>query len=72
MTPIITIILTGKLCEPTGPHVSLCSQKPWRRYPSGIKVSKKELEDINLRRDPFNGEWNYTISQRGQKWVSIP
>jgi hypothetical protein len=31
MIPMITIILTGKLCEPTGPHVSLCSQKPWRR-----------------------------------------
>ena len=41
-------------------------------YPSGIKVSKKEMEEINLRRDPFHGEWNYTISPRSQKWVSIP
>jgi Rhodopirellula transposase DDE domain len=41
-------------------------------YPSGIKVSKKEMEEINLRRDAFHGEWNYTISLRGQKWVSIP
>jgi hypothetical protein len=40
-------------------------------YPSGIKVSKKEMEEINLRRDAFHGEWNYTISPRSQKWVSI-
>jgi hypothetical protein len=41
-------------------------------YPSGIKVSKNEMEEINLRRDAFHGEWNYTISPRSQKWVSIP
>ena len=41
-------------------------------YPSGIKVSKKEMEEINLRRDAFHGEWNYTISPRSQKWLSIP
>jgi hypothetical protein len=41
-------------------------------YPSGIKVSKKEMEEMNLRRDPFHGEWNYTISPRSQRWVSIP
>jgi transposase len=36
-------------------------------YPTGIKVSKKEMEGINLRRDSFHGEWNYTISPRPQK-----
>lgn len=30
-------------------------------YPPGLKVSKKAMEDINLRRGPFHGEWNYTI-----------
>jgi DNA-binding phage protein len=30
-------------------------------YPAGLKVSKKAMEEINLRRDPFHGEWNYTI-----------
>ena len=33
-------------------------------YPKGIKVSKKEMEGINLRRDAFHGEWNYTVSPR--------
>jgi transposase len=36
-------------------------------YPSGIKVSKKEMGEINLRRDAFHGEWNYTISPRTRK-----
>lgn len=36
-------------------------------YPSGIKASKKEMEEINLRRDPFHWEWSYTISRRSQK-----
>ncbi len=36
-------------------------------YPSGIKVSKKEMREIDLRRDDFHGEWNYTISPRTRK-----
>ena len=34
------------------------------RYPSGIKVSKQELEQVALRRDRFHGEWNYSILPR--------
>ena len=30
-------------------------------YPSGIKVSKGDMERVRLRRDKFHGEWNYTI-----------
>lgn len=33
-------------------------------YPVGRKVSKKEVAEINLHRDSFHGEWNYTISPR--------
>jgi transposase len=32
-----------------------------RKYPTGIKISKKELERINIKKDKFHGEWNYTI-----------
>lgn len=31
-------------------------------YPTGIKVSKSEMDSINLTRDKFHGEWNYTIA----------
>jgi len=33
-------------------------------YPAGTKVSDKELATINLQRDDFHGDWNYTIRPR--------
>ena len=30
-------------------------------YAPGAKVSKKQIEEINIRPDSFHGEWNYTI-----------
>lgn len=30
-------------------------------YAAGIKISDRELALVNLRRDPFHGEWNYEI-----------
>ena len=37
-----------------------------RRYPIGRKISDKEWETINLLRDDFHGDWNYTIKPRPQ------
>ena len=37
------------------------SQLDTRKYPKGVKVSKKEFASIRLRPDTFHGEWNYTI-----------
>jgi transposase len=33
-------------------------------YPGGIKVSKADLESVQLRPDSFHGDWNYTILPR--------
>ena len=33
-----------------------------RTYKRGVKVSKKELEALNLKPHEFHGEWNYTIT----------
>ena len=30
-------------------------------YPKGIVVSDQEMAEINILRDDFHGEWNYTI-----------
>lgn len=30
-------------------------------YPTGVKVSNAELKAVPITRDPFHGEWNYTI-----------
>ncbi len=33
-------------------------------YATGIKVTKKEMEQLQLLRDNFHGEWNYTLLPR--------
>jgi hypothetical protein len=33
-------------------------------YPTGVQVSDGELAAVQLTRDPFHGEWNYTIKPR--------
>jgi hypothetical protein len=33
-------------------------------YPAGIKVSDKEISELNLRRDKFHGDWNYSLQPR--------
>lgn len=35
--------------------------KDTQSYPTGIKVSDDEMAALHLIRDPFHGEWNYTI-----------
>jgi transposase len=36
-------------------------------YPLGIVVTDDELAQVNLKRNDFHGEWNYTISPRTQQ-----
>jgi len=33
-------------------------------YPVGIKVSDEDMAALNIIRDTFLGEWNYTIKPR--------
>jgi hypothetical protein len=35
-------------------------------YEKGIKVTKAEMATLNLHRDTFHPEWNYTIEPRSQ------
>ena len=30
-------------------------------YPKGLKISDEQLSKINLVKNDFHGEWNYTI-----------
>jgi len=30
-------------------------------YETGIKISDKEMNKLNITKDPFHGDWNYTI-----------
>jgi transposase len=37
-----------------------------RKYKKGIEVSKQEMEQINLVKHKFHGEWNYTIKPQSK------
>ena len=41
--------------------LAVTAVKESNTYPTGIKVTDSELAALNLSRDPFHGEWNYTI-----------
>lgn len=58
----VVVNLIGATTTRTGLRVQ--SQLDTNRYPTGLKVSDDELEAIYLRRDPFHGEWNYSLLPR--------
>jgi transposase len=35
-----------------------------KSYPKGIKVTDKELAMVNLKKDKFHGEWNYSVTPK--------
>ena len=38
-----------------------------RKYPIGRKVSNEEFKQVNLKKNSFHGEWNYTIHPNKSK-----
>jgi hypothetical protein len=38
-----------------------------RKYPTGKKVSAKELRELKIERDDFHGDWNYVIKPRADR-----
>jgi hypothetical protein len=35
-----------------------------RKYPTGIRITKTEMEALSLHQDEFRGEWNYALHPR--------
>ena len=58
----VIVNLIAATTTKAGLHVQ--SQLDTGKYPKGTKVSKRDFDAIQLRRDPFHGEWNYTILPR--------
>jgi len=40
-----------------------------RRYPTGIKVSNREMQSLNLHPCDFHGDWNYTLRPRAMSYT---
>lgn len=63
LTDYATVVnLISRTTTTTGLKVSCRLDR--RRYPVGRKISEKEWATINLVRDTFHGDWNYTIRPR--------
>lgn len=62
--PLITHQVIVNLISATTTRAGLMvkAQIDDRVYPTGRKISDKELAAVNIARDDFHGEWNYTIS----------
>lgn len=45
----------------TGTGLTVHCELDTSTYPKGITVSDREMAAINIQRDDFHGEWNYTI-----------
>ena len=56
------VILDLIAATTTAAGLSVTSYLDTNRYPAGRKVSDAEMATIQLQRDAFHGEWNYTIS----------
>lgn len=41
--------------------LTVTAVKDSNSYPTGIKVSDEDVAALNITREPFHGEWNYTI-----------
>ena len=55
-----TIInLIGATTTTTG--LTVTAQLDTASYLTGVKVSDREMKDLPITRDPWHGDWNYTL-----------
>jgi transposase len=57
---IVSLIAATK----TATGLKVHSELDTRSYPAGIKVSDKEVAQLDLKPDKFHGDWNYEIRPR--------
>jgi transposase len=55
------VIINSIAATTTDTGLRVYAQLDARDYPQGIDVTDQELAAVNLHRDDFHGEWNYTI-----------
>ena len=60
----VVVQLIGATTTDTG--LKVCCEIDGNLYPKGVEVSDEELQAINIARDKFHGEWNYTIAPNQQ------
>lgn len=61
--PLVSHEVVINLIAATTPRTGLTvrCELDTNKYPTGIKITKEELSQVNISRDHFRGEWNYSI-----------
>lgn len=61
--PLIDLVTVVNLVGNTRTNAGLkvCCEIDENTYKTGIKISDEELDKLNIVKDEFHGEWNYTI-----------
>lgn len=62
--PLLDLVTIVNLIGNTRTNAGLkvCCELDKNEYPKGIEVSDEEMKSLNLIRDQFHGEWNYSIA----------
>jgi hypothetical protein len=62
--PLISyqVIINSIAATTTNSGLKVFARLDQRDYPQKIQVTDQEIAAVNLARDPFHPEWNYTIS----------
>ncbi len=64
--PLVSYQVIVKLIAATTTGLTIRSDLDENSYPLGVKVSDDQMDGLAIRRDPFHGEWNYTLTPRTQ------
>ncbi len=61
--PLVSHEVIVSLIAATRTNEGLCVEcgLDTNEYPKGVKVSDEEMEQLNIEKDSFHGDWNYTI-----------
>ena len=41
------------------------------KYPTGINIEKKQVEQLGIIRDEFQGEWNYIFKPKSMVSIKL-
>ena len=51
--------------------LTVCAVVDQNIYPIGVKVTDEEMEKLNILRDAFHGDWNYTIRPQKKRKQNV-
>ena len=64
--PLISheVIINLIAATTTAAGLTVQSKLDTNAYPAGLKVSDQQMAELQLRRDKFHGDWNYSLLPR--------